>query len=384
MKKSLLFTVLAGSLLLSCKKEETATKNPFIYLAKDTYARIAWATYNDAYLTALTLQNKINAFVASPTAQGLEDAKTAWFAARVPYGQTEVFRFTDGPIDVDPGYEGYINSWPLDESFIDYVQGNANSGIINDTVQFPTIDKATLLAQNENGSETNIATGYHAIEFLLWGQDFSASGPGNRSYEDYLDGSTTANHPARRRTYLSVCADLLVEMLEATKAQWDPSVSGNYRASFIALSDNAFLQKIFGQTATLGNNELAGERMFVAYQSQNQEDEHSCFSDNTDKDLVLNATGIQNLIEGSYTTVDGTKITGASLYHIIKNDYSDDAEALKSNVDESVSIIKTIPHPFDQAIVNQDPSIINGVHSLQNQSQKLVDIATKYNIKVTL
>jgi len=173
-------------------------------------------------------------------------------------------------------------------------------------------------------------------------------------------------------------------MLEATKAQWDPNVSNNYRASFLQLTDDAYLQKIFAQTAILSNNELAGERMYVAYEHQNQEDEHSCFSDNTDRDIILNATGIQNLIEGKYIQVDGTVVSGPSLLSIIAYQYIDDATALKTLVDGSVSLAKTIPHPFDQAIVHQDPSILNTVHNLQNQGQKLVDIAAKYKITVTL
>jgi putative iron-regulated protein len=387
MKKTLLLFTLASISLTACKKEDPKPvdlSTPFKAQAKETYTKIAWAVYEDSYLTAVTLKSKIDAFVANPTAQGLEEAKQAWLDAREPYGQSEVFRFTDGPIDVDPGYEGYINAWPLDESFIDYVQGDPTSGIINDLVNFPVIDKAMLIDQNENGSETNIATGYHAIEFLLWGQDFSASGPGNRSHLDYQDGGGTATNEDRRRTYLSVCAELLVDMLEEIKNQWDPNVSGNYRANFLKLSDDAFLQKIFGQTATLSYGELAGERLYVAYENQDQEDEHSCFSDNTHRDIILNAQGIQNLIEGNYIRVNGSTVSGASLSHVIAITYSDDATALKTMVDESVSLAESIPSPFDQALVNQDASILTTVQNLQAQGEKLVTIAAKFNITITL
>lgn len=382
--------IILGLVLWSCKKDKPqpiALPNPYKSEAKTTYADIAFASYNDSYTTALALQTAINAFVANPTAQGLEDCKTAWKAAREPYGQTEVFRFTDGPIDNTPGYEGYINSWPLDESFIDYVQGNATSGIINDTVHFPTIDEATLINQNQNGSETNIATGYHAIEFLLWGQDLtapSANLPGQRPYTDYLTTGGTASNQARRGTYLKVCAQLLVDMLKATADQWDSSISGNYRASFLQTSDDAFLQKIFSQPAILSNNELGGERLYVAYQSKNQEDEHSCFSDNTHRDIILNAKGIQNLIEGSYTKVDGSVVSGKSLYDVINFDYSSDASSLKTMIDQSVANATSIPSPFDEAISVSAPEIITTVTGLQQQAEKLVSIAKAYGITVTL
>lgn len=390
MKKTYLLIALLGLTAFSCKKEDpkpTNEENAFTSQARETYSKIAWAVYDDSYQTAVTLQNKIDVFVANPTAQGLEDCKQAWLAARVPYGQSEIFRFTDGPIDINPGYEGYINAWPLDESFIDYVQGSANAGIINDAVNFPIIDKATLIAQNENGSETNIATGYHAIEFLLWGQDLTAPAdnlPGQRPYTDYLTTGGTASNQARRGTYLKVCAELLVDMLKETKDQWDPAITGNYRENFLKLSEGAYLQKIFNQTATLSGFELSGERMYVAYTNQNQEDEHSCFSDNTDKDVVLNAKAIQNLIEGMYTRVDGTVVKGASLYHIVITDYPTEAASLKELADKSVALNEAIPHPFDNAIANQDVSVLNGVHKLQDLSDKLISIAKNYDIIVTL
>jgi len=387
MKKTFIFFTIATISLVSCKKEDPKPMDlsaPFKAQAKETYTKIAWAVYEDSYLTAVTLKSKVDAFVANPTAQGLEEAKQAWLDAREPYGQSEVFRFTDGPIDVDPGYEGYINSWPLDESFIDYVQGNPTSGIINDLVNFPVIDKATLINQNQNGSETNIATGYHAIEFLLWGQDFSASGPGNRNFLDFKDGGGTATNEDRRRAYLSVCTELLVDMLEAVKDQWDPNGSGNYRANFLTLSDDAFLQKIFGQTAVLSHNELAGERLYVAYENGNQEDEQSCFSDNTHRDIILDAQGIQNLIEGNYKRVDGSIVSGTSLYHVIALSFSDDATSIKTMIDGSVTLAESIPAPFDQAIINQDASILSTVHNLQDQGEKLVTIAAKFNITITL
>ena len=59
---------------------------------------------------------------------------------------------------------------------------------------FPEITAEALTAANEEGGETNISTGWHAIEFLLWGQDLSATGPGARPATDY----TTAPNAERR------------------------------------------------------------------------------------------------------------------------------------------------------------------------------------------
>ena len=73
------------------------------------------------------------------------------------------------------GPEGRLNSWLLDEAYIDYVKGNAQAGLINN-FEFPLTEEA-LLAKNQEDDEADVSTGYHAIEFLLWGQDFYSQSP---------------------------------------------------------------------------------------------------------------------------------------------------------------------------------------------------------------
>lgn len=74
------------------------------------YADIVFAVYSDAESTAKTLQSAVDAFLAKPNADTLKAAKAAWVAARVPYLQSEVFRFGNTIID---DWEGQVNAWPL-------------------------------------------------------------------------------------------------------------------------------------------------------------------------------------------------------------------------------------------------------------------------------
>jgi len=90
--------------------------------AKDvltTYADIAHAGYEDSLITAKELQAAIDALVANPSASTFDAAKSAWLASRVPYQQTEVYRFGNAIVD---DWEGKVNAWPLDEGLIDYVE----------------------------------------------------------------------------------------------------------------------------------------------------------------------------------------------------------------------------------------------------------------------
>ena len=198
--------------------------------AATTYADLVYAAYTDVTAEAEALQADLEAFVADPTEDTLAAAKQAWLDARVLYGPTEAFRFYDGPIDnPDDGPEGQINAWPLDEAYIDYVEGDAAAGIINDTAGVPEITTDVLVAANEEGGESNISTGWHAIEFLLWGQDLSADGAGARP------SPTTPPSPTaeRRATYLTLLAQLLVDDLSGVRDQWDPE-DGAYRETFLA------------------------------------------------------------------------------------------------------------------------------------------------------
>ena len=252
---------------------------------------------------AEALQAALEAFVADPTEATLAAAKQAWLDARVLYGPTEAFRFYDGPIDnPDDGPEGQINAWPLDEAYIDYVEGDAAAGIINDAAGVPEITTEVLVAANEEGGESNISTGWHAIEFLLWGQDLTADGAGARPLTDY----TTSPTAERRATYLTLLAQLLVDDLSGVRDQWDPE-DGAYRETFLADPGQA-VANIFRSMGALSQGELAGERIAVAYDTKDQEDEHSCFSDNTTTDIAGNAIGVRMIYTADYPGIDGTSL----------------------------------------------------------------------------
>lgn len=309
------------------------------------YASGVQAAYDDALAASLDLQKAVQAFAAAPSPAGLKAAREAWLAAREWYGPTEAFRFYAGPIDDDKGPEGRINAWPLDESYIDYVKGKAAGGIIANRKQ--PITKAALAKLNEKGGEENIATGWHAIEFLLWGQDFNDNGPGDRSFEDYVDGKSP--HADRRRQYLLAVTELLVDDLRSLAGAWAPGAP-NYRARFETEGLEAIRKMVVG-IGSLSRGELAGERLEVAMNTQDQEDEHSCFSDNTHRDVVLNATGIQNVWLGRYARRDGSVLQGPSLQDLVAAADGQVADRTTRDIAATVAAAQAIQPPFDREIV---------------------------------
>ncbi|WP_338790851.1 imelysin family protein (plasmid) [Bernardetia sp. Wsw4-3y2] len=397
MKKSttsflLLLVLLCSTFLVSsCKDDEDEEQDSELKLDENqvnsflsNYSNIVYASYEDSYNTAKLLDDAIKAFTQSPSQATLEAAKTAWIAAREPYGQTESYRFYGGPIDGDEGVEGFINAWPLDESYIDYVEGNATTGIINNPTDFPTIDKQTLMDANEQDGETNISTGYHAIEFLLWGQDVTlGAGGGDRAFTDY----TTAENAERRKTYLLTASSLLLDHLQTVLNEWTPNTAGNYRASFENSSNpKSRLLDVLVGISSLSKGELAGERIFVALDEPDRENEHSCFSDNTDRDVVNNALAVDNVYFGRYKRTDGSTISGTSISDIFELADTEKTAALDAKMNETIVNVNAIQNPFETEMVEADgrARLQACVTSLTEQADMILELASLYGINIVL
>ncbi|QFT84859.1 Imelysin [Halomonas sp. THAF12] len=320
------------------------------------YADLAHATFEDALIAARTLDARIDALLEAPSAESLAAARLAWLEARVPYQQSEVFRFGNPVVD---DWEGQLNAWPLDEGLIDYVAsddyqhelGNAGATanlvastsiqIGGETLDVSELSPELLADLNEiGGSEANVATGYHAIEFLLWGQDrhgFEA-GNGERPASDYLTGDEcTHGHCDRRGAYLDAVSDLLVSDLEWMVAQWTPNEGDNYRQALLAESADEGLRRMLFGMGSLSLGELAGERMKVALAANSVEDEHDCFSDNTHNSHFYNGQGVQNVYLGQYQRLDGSMLDGPSLSDLVASEDAELDASLRAQLEASMA-----------------------------------------------
>lgn len=345
------------------------------------HATLVHASYEDTLAAARRLQQAVATFNAAPTADTLAAARKAWLDAREWYGQTEAFRFYGGPIDDDQGPEGRINAWPMDEAYVDAVQGKPNAGLINNRKL--AINKRSLAAANERGGEENIATGWHAIEFLLWGQDRRADGAGERPFDDFVDAK--APNADRRRQYLAVVTGLLVDDLAFLVRTWAPGAKNSYRARF-ERGGTESLRKMLVGLGSLSRGELAGERIEVALASQDQEDEHSCFSDNTHRDVVTNALGIENVWLGRFKRLDGSVLQGASLRDLVAARDAALADRTTRQIRASVAAAEAVQAPFDREIVGGADApgrqrLGKVVASLTQQSKDLVAAANAIGIK---
>lgn len=319
-----------------------------------TYADIAEAGYTDSLITAKSLRESVDQLLAQPSEATLQATRNAWLAARVPYQQTEVYRFGNALVDE---WEGKVNAWPLDEGLIDYVDA-ARYGEESDENLFYTanvianpalqlgnrqIDASNITPElladtlhELDEIEANVATGYHAIEFLLWGQDLYGTNPGagERPATDFSLENCTGGNCDRRRQYLIAATDLLISDLEEMATNWQEG--GAAREDLASKGIQGGLATILTGMGSLSYGELAGERTKLGLMLHDPEEEHDCFSDNTHNSHFYNALGIRNVYLGEYTRVDGSKIQGASLSDLIRAEDRKLDKQLRKELDQSV------------------------------------------------
>ena len=325
----------------------------------DHYADLAHAMYSDALTGAQALQQQVDAFLARPTEQNLAAARTAWVAARRPYQQTEAYRFGNPIVD---DWEGKVNAWPLDEGLIDYtaasyggesdenplytanVIANRTLTVGGRTVDASRIDKALLseTLHEIDEVETNVATGYHAIEFLLWGQDLNGTGPGAgaRPASDYNPADCSWGNCDRRADYLRAVTGLLVDELQWMVDQWTDGGAARLAVTTGDLQKN--LATIFTGMGSLSYGELAGERMKLGLMLHDPEEEHDCFSDNTHWSHFDDALGIRNVYTGAYTRIDGSVLSGPSLSDLVAARDAAADRALRDHLDATMAAMQVL------------------------------------------
>jgi len=326
---------LAASLLASCSSVPKSPEPVDPAAIIDTYVAIARASYEDSLIAAQDLQRAVNRLLDSPSENGLQAARAAWLAARVPYQQTEAYRFGNAVVDE---WEGRVNAWPLDEGLIDYTATSYGTEsdfnyfysanvIANEILDAGgvVVDAAVITPQllaeelhQLDGVEANVATGYHAIEFLLWGQDLNGTSPGagERPWTDYSLTACTNGHCDRRRDYLSAAVTLLVNDLEEMVQNWQ--AGGAAYEDLMSKGVEGGLATMLTGMGSLAYGELAGERIRLGLLLNDPEEEHDCFSDNTHNSHFYDARGIRNVFLGEYRRVSGEDVTGPSLEDLVR------------------------------------------------------------------
>ena len=375
--KSIIFAVVIAGVLVSGFLTSVNAKE---ITAKDItahYVHIAHQRYLDAEQAAKEMDAQIRNFLNDPSPQTLLGAKDAWVKAHSVYSHTEVFRFGNPNVDA---WETAVNSWPMDEGLIDYVNtqhyeyDHSNPHALENIISGDIVIDVTFLEALREGKdpkeapvltmkvtdvEANVVTGFHVIEFLLWGQDLNATpkSAGTRPYTDFVVGEKCTNgHCQRRATYLSMASRILLRDFKIIISDWNPEKPTRYSKEFYSLSVAEQLYRIIHGMGSLSYGELAGERIRTALLAGHQEEEQSCFSDTTHLAIYHNAKSIQTLYNGDHQRMDGSEISGPSLADLVKQLDPQLDLRLQKQFDQTMVIADKIVQsaeqnlPFDQMI----------------------------------
>ena len=379
---ALSFGVFSGGIVDDAQAESKGAESDLAGEVIAAYVGHVHASYVEVAAEAESFREAIRFFVSAPSEAGLERARERWIKARVPYGKTEVFRFYEGPIDraksanQAEGPEGRLNAWPLNEAYLDAVRGKPKAGLIQDSSL--ALSRDALIARNATDDEAEVTLGWHALEFMLWGQDFNAQGPGSRSYQDFVGKGEVAT---RRRMFLSLVTDLLVEDLRGLVKAWAPGTS-NYAQAFKALPSARALGHIMTGMATLSGFELASERIAVPLDSRSQEDEHSCFSDTTHLDIWANALGVYEVYLG-----EEGRGGSASLHALASHLAPQEAARVRALIEESTALAEAVPRPIDQVLLAPEGDLGRAklealVTLLQRQAEALKSLGKAMKVSV--
>jgi putative iron-regulated protein len=221
---------------------------------------------------------------------------------------------------------------------IDYVEGEPQAGLVH-AFDVP-LDAPTILARDQVSDEADVTTGWHAIEFLLWGQDQAADGPGARPARDYVAGSPATE---RRRRYLELLVAQLVGDLEWLASQWDAARPDGYAREFLQLEPHEAVGRMLTGAALLAGHEMASERLAVALDSGAQEDEHSCFSDTTWQDFVWDLAGVKRVWYGR-----GEPVSLAATVRALQPRLALEMEQRFADAERRVAALH---QPFDRVLV---------------------------------
>lgn len=355
------------------------------------YADIAHAMYEDALISARKMDEAVQALVKEPSEASLKAAREAWIAARVPYQQTEGFRFGNEFVD---DWEGRVNAWPLDEGLIDYVSGDYEdfatgenplytANVIGNTeIQLGAekLDTSKITAEllqdklhEAEAVEANVATGYHAVEFLLWGQDLNGTeaGAGDRKATDFDVKNCTNGHCDRRNEYLTTASALILSDLEEAVAAWGKG--GEARTQLEAKGEEGGLATILTGLGSLSYGELAGERMKLGLMLHDPEEEHDCFSDNTHNSHYYDQAGMQAIFNGKYTRIDGSVVEGPSLAALVEAKDKDLAAEIKTAMDNTTAKMDVMKDTADSGKMSYDQMLGAGNEEGNKILQEVID-----------
>ncbi|WP_250656624.1 imelysin family protein [Alkalimarinus coralli] len=257
--------------------------------------------------TAEQLQRSIERFLSTPSQKGLTEAKQAWASAHQHYLATQLFRNINiqHPIldksTTDPVQHSIfirIDQTPLLPGYLDQIEGYPKTGYVFSSLP---IDRQTLNKEHQFADTAYVALGFHAIEFLLWGET-------NRPFTDFLALSTElksgmTDNPdtfkLRRSKLLALTTNLLVEDLKQLCNEWN--IDGGYYATSLRKQLNSEQHSAISAAVeqSIANIQVEIAKIRQAKEEDKEIELHSAFANNNQLDTQRQIETLDTLIKST-------------------------------------------------------------------------------------
>ncbi|MBS1615701.1 MAG: hypothetical protein JST06_06235 [Bacteroidetes bacterium] len=308
--------------------------------------QVARAQYNDLAVKAQALHASIAALESNKTDDNLSAARSAWKSMRSVWEQCEGFLF--GPVE-DDNYDPYMDTWPTDYTQMDSLLASSS------TLNLQAIQNITLSLR-----------GFHPVEYIIFGRNASRK---------------AADLTSRQLEYLSSLSDDLLNNCNNLAASWSLS-DGNYGAQIInAGSANSkyhsrnevFLALTDGLIDIC--EEVSEGKMEEPFVQQDPQKVESPYSGNSVADFKNNIIGLQNVYLGRYET------NGPGMNDLVALGNVALDNKIQSQITAAINSFDNITHPFEQAIFDQKPQILQTQAALASLKKTLEEELKPYLIQ---
>lgn len=316
-------------LFSGCKKEEVVSQTDNAQLEQNILNDFAdvlvYPNYIEINNRANSMNNMIQAFVASPSDSALDLIRQAWKDTRSEWELSESYLF--GPVE-DFNYDPMMDDWPINHVDLDSLLATTSSLTPADIENLPTSLK-----------------GFHPIEYMIFGIT------GTRSASDFT---------ARELEYLSSLSNNLNAVTLNLKNSWDPSLQGNFSdelksagkgSTRFASRKDAFITIVNSMVAIC--DEVANGKMEEPFVAQDSLLEESQFSHNSTADFTNNIRGVRNAYLCTYHN-DGT-----GLNEIVSSLNTSLDNTIRAKIDAAINSFSAIDPNYGRAIYSHQMQILN-------------------------
>ena len=228
------FTLLIA--LLCCTSGAIAADSPSDD-PLDKTTRYAWELGLQSLINteqaSRNLSAQLDLFLADPSEASMANVRQEWRNSHQQWQQHAVWialaKAQPRRFAILNSHYFALDARELQPGYLDAVQDYPFSGIVNDISIVLTAD--SLRQQHGLTDSSEVSLGFHALEFLLWGEY------GQRSFNDFLPistinaeqnaaGLTTGDLPNnRRRTVLRLLTQLLADDVQRLRQDWQNPLS---------------------------------------------------------------------------------------------------------------------------------------------------------------